>query len=57
MINIKLFDTNKFKINEISYRSILIYYIGYTTVKNRDLVRLKTNNSENYIEKYMKIKF
>ena len=57
MINIKLFDTNKFKINEISYRSILIYYIGYTTVKNRDLVRLKTNNSDNYNEKYMKIKF
>ena len=32
-INIKDFDPNNIKINEKSYKNILIYYIGYVTIK------------------------
>ena len=34
IINIKCFDPNKFKIDEKSYKKILIYCIGYLTIKN-----------------------
>ena len=105
------FDPNTIKIDKKSYRNILIYYIGYVTIKDskyvkinsenplylivdkvngyfeestgnkylmlvttneskeknlkneklwskiRDLIRLITNNSDDYDEKYMKIKF
>ena len=34
MINIKNLDTNKIKIDEGSYKNILIYPIGYVTVKD-----------------------
>ena len=111
MINIKNLDPYKIKIDKKSYKNILIYYIGYVTVKNLryikinsvnplyliiykingyieksdgnkylklvltdegkdilkkyeklwtkigDLIRSKTNDSGNYYEKYMKIKF
>ena len=109
IINIKNFDPNKIKIVEKSYKNILIYYIGYVTIKNskyikinsvnpiyliinrmngyfeeingnkyltlmkakkkkkkkyeelcskiRDLIRPITKNSDNYDEKYMKIKY
>ena len=33
-IDIKNFDRNNFKIDEKSYKNILIYYIGYVTIKN-----------------------
>ena len=33
IINIKDFDPNNIKINEKSYKNILIYYIGYGTIK------------------------
>ena len=33
-INIKNFDPNKIRIDEKSYKNILIYYIGYVTIKN-----------------------
>ena len=33
-IYIKTFDQNNIKIDEKSYKDILIYYIGYVTVKD-----------------------
>ena len=111
IINIRKFDANKIKIDEKSYKNILIYYIGYVTIKDskyvkinsvnplylifnkvngyfeeingnkyltlvptnenkekikkyeelwskiRDLIRSITKNSDDYDEKYMKIKF
>ena len=103
------FDPNNIKIDEKSYKNILIYYIGYVTIKEyvkiysvnplylifryvngyfeningnkyltlvptneskekikkyeelwikiRDLIRSITKNSDDYAEKYMKIKF
>ena len=33
IINIKDFDPNKIKTDEKSYKNILIYYIGYITMK------------------------
>ena len=111
MINIKNFDPNNIKIDEKSYKNILIYYIGYVKIKDskyveinsvnplylifikvngcfeeingnkyltlvptneskekikkyeelwikiRDLIRSITKNSDDYQDKYMKIKF
>ena len=34
MINIKILDLNKIKIDGKSYKNILIYYIGYVMVKD-----------------------
>ena len=34
IINIKDFDPNNIKIDEKSYKNILIYYIAYVTVKD-----------------------
>ena len=42
MINIKTFNRNNIKIDEKSYKNILIYYIGYVTIK--DLKHLKFNS-------------
>ena len=33
IINVKYFDPNNIKIDEKSYKDILIYYIGYVTIK------------------------
>ena len=33
IINIENFDLNNIKIDENSYKNILIYYIGYVTIK------------------------
>ena len=33
IINIKHFDPNNVKINEKSYKNILVYYIGYVTIE------------------------
>ena len=42
IINIKNFDHNNIKIDEKSCKDILIYYIGYVTIK--DLKYLKINS-------------
>ena len=34
IINIKDFDLNNIKIDERSYKNILIYYIAYVTIKD-----------------------
>ena len=39
---VKDFDRNNIKMNEKSYKNILIYYIGYVTIK--DLKYVKVNN-------------
>ena len=44
IINIKNFDPHNIKIDEKSYKSILIYYIGYVKIKNLKYVK---NNSVN----------
>ena len=33
IINIENFDLNNIKIDENSYKNIIIYYIGYVTIK------------------------
>ena len=33
IINMKNFNSNNIKIDEKSYKNILIYYIGYVTIK------------------------
>ena len=40
IINIKNFDLNKMKIDEKSYKSIHIYYIGYVTIKHLKCLKL-----------------
>ena len=42
MINIKNLNQNKVKIDEKSYKNILIYYIGYVTIE--DLRHVKINS-------------
>ena len=38
IILIKNFDLHNIKVDEKSYKSILIYYIGYITIKDSKLV-------------------
>ena len=40
MINIKNFDSNNIKIDENSYKNILIYYIGYVTIKDLKYIKI-----------------
>ena len=42
IINIKNFDPSNIKTDEKSYKNILIYYIGYVTIK--DLKHVKITN-------------
>ena len=44
MINIKNLHPNKIKIDEKSYKNILIYYTGYVTVKNLSYVKTDSVN-------------
>ena len=44
IINIKNFDPNKMKINEKLNKNILIYYIGYRTIKDSKYVKLNSVN-------------
>ena len=38
MINLKNFDGNNIKIDEKSYKNILIYYIGYVRIKDLNYI-------------------
>ena len=40
MINMKNFDPNKIKIYKKSYKNILIFYIGYVTVKELNCTKI-----------------
>ena len=40
MINIKNFDPNQIRIDKTSYKNIIIYYIGYITMKDHDNVNI-----------------
>ena len=44
MIDLKFFDPNKIKIEQKSYKNILIYYIGYVTVKNLSYIKINSIN-------------
>ena len=43
-INIKYFDPNNIKIDEKSYKKILIYYIRYMTIKDSKYVKINIVN-------------
>ena len=44
IINIKDFDPNNIKIDEKSYKNILIYYIAYVTIKDSKCVKVNSVN-------------
>ena len=44
VINIKIFDPNNIKIDEKSYKNIVIYYIGYVTIKDSKYVKINSAN-------------
>ena len=44
IINIKDLDPNNFKIDEESYKNILIYYIVYLTIKHSKYVKINSVN-------------
>ena len=49
-INVKNLDPNKIKLNEKSYKNILIYYVGYVTPNSAKLLKLIINKVNGYIE-------
>ena len=44
IINIKLFDPTNIEIDEKSYKNLLIYYIGYMTIKDSIYVKINSVN-------------
>ena len=44
IINIKIFDPNKIKTDEKWYKNILIYYIGYVTIKDSKYLKINSVN-------------
>ena len=44
IINTKNFDPNNIKIDQKSYKNILIYYIGYVTIKDMKYVKINSVN-------------
>ena len=44
IIKIKKFDPNSIKTDEESHKNILIYYIGYVTIKNFKYVKINSVN-------------
>ena len=57
------FDSNKTKIDEKSYKNILIYYTGYVTIKDLKYVKINNinilylNKVNRYFEKLNKNKY
>ena len=43
-INIKNFDPNNIKLDEKSFKDILIYYISYLTIKNSKYIKINNVN-------------
>ena len=44
IVNINNFDPNNIKINKKSYKNILIYHIGYVTIKDSKYVKINSVN-------------
>ena len=44
IINIKCFDPNNIKIDEKSYKNILIYYIRYVMIKDSKYIKINSVN-------------
>ena len=44
IINIENFDSNNIKIDEKSYKNILICYIGYVTIKDSKYLKINSVN-------------
>ena len=44
IVNIKNFDPNNITIDEKSYKNILIYYIGYATIKDSKYIKINSVN-------------
>ena len=44
IINIKNFDPNNIEIEDMSYKNILIYYIGYVTIKDSKYWKINSVN-------------
>ena len=44
MINTKTFDPNNAKLDEKSYQNILIYFIGYVTIRDLKYVKIYSAN-------------
>ena len=42
IINIKTFDPNNIKIDKKSYKDVLIYYIGYITIKDSKYLKINS---------------
>ena len=65
IINIKNFDPNNIKIDEKSYKNILIYYIGYVMIKDSKYVLINSvsplyliiNKVNGYFEEINKSKY
>ena len=60
MINLKKIDSNNIKIDEKSYKYILVYYIGLVTLNNMKPLYLNVNKINAYIKehsgnKYLKV--
>ena len=49
IINKNFFDPNNIKADEKSYKNILIYYIGYVTIKDSKYVKITSVNPLNLI--------
>ena len=49
IISIKSFDSNLLKIGKKSYNDIDIYYIGYITMKNLDIVNILSVNPPYFV--------
>ena len=45
IINLKNFDPNNIKLDEKSYKDVLLYYIGYGTTKDSKYVKINSINS------------
>ena len=55
-MNIKDLDLNKINIDKMSYKSIVIYCIGYVTVKDLSYVTLNTlDESKDTLKKYQEL--